>query len=324
MIDISHKRAWTRWHYVIVASAFVVLLPLAFFAGWLADLSQIRPVLTQLGRVQQKTPAKPLSVSQEPPGASPQIHVSWGKSKVLLTWSRVPGASKYTVYRAEGDLGFAQAKIIGQVSQSVRQIEFADLSVTPGHPYTYWVAAANGAGMGPPSTGVSGRTFLSSAVIARSAEQAAVQIQAHLWSQGGMGLFSPVDHVKKAMAFRIGHVLYTSLYLPPSAVHSNWLVRRWSTWTQSHTRLEHVKSLDRLAVLRNPGMSSKAPSLQLGSLSRNNVVVWRHNGHWQYQSFAGTMTEGLPAGAIVLNGYSQVCGMTNASGKFVALSSSSN
>ena len=193
-----------------------ISLPLAFFSGWLADLSQIRPVLMQLGHAQQKTGTPPVSGSQEPPTGIPELGATWGNSQVLLTWTRVAGAKTYTIYRSMGDLGYSHAQAIGQLSQSASKMAFADFSLTPGHRYTYWVAAGNRAGLGPISQALTGRTFFSTSVIAHRAEEAAIPVQAQMWSQGGMGLLVPADHRQTAMAFNIHHVLYTPLYLSPA------------------------------------------------------------------------------------------------------------
>ncbi len=317
MINISRKRTQTRTFYLLFGIVLAVSLPLAFFAGWMADLSQIRPVLTQLGHAQPKVAAPPVSGSEEPPTGIPQLRATWGNSQVLLTWTRVAGAKTYTVYRSMGNLGYSHAQVIGQLSQSTSQIAFADFSLTPGRHYTYWVAAGNRAGLGPISQALSGRTFFSSSVIAHNAEKAAVWVQAQSWSQGGMGLLVPADHIQSALAFNIDHVLYTPLYLPPSISHSNWLTKRWIRWKNGNTRLGVLQSFHHLTLLQ--GLNSpKRPSLPLGHLNTDNVAVWRQRGHWQYKKFQRTIPT-LPADAIVLNGYGQACAMTNASGPVIFL-----
>ena len=317
MINISRKRTQTRTVYLLFGIVLAVSLPLAFFAGWLADLSQIRPLLTQLGHAQPKTATRPVSGSEEPPTGIPELRATWGNSQVLLTWTRVASAKTYTVYRSMGDLGYSHAQVIGQLSQSTSQIAFADFSLTPGHRYTYWVAAGNRAGLGPISQALSGRTFFSSSVIAHNVKEATVVVQAQSWSQGGLGLLAPVDHIQSALAFNIDHVLYTPLYLSPSISHSNWLTKRWIRWKNGNTRLGVLKSFHHLTLLQELN-SSKAPSLPLGHLNTDNVAVWRQRGHWQYKKFQ-RMPLTLPADAIVLNGYGQVCAMTNASGHFIFL-----
>ncbi|PSR31819.1 MAG: hypothetical protein C7B43_00955 [Sulfobacillus benefaciens] len=317
MINISRKRTWAGWRYIIVAAVLMVLLPLAFVVGWLSDLSQVRPVLAELGHAQQTTAKQSISSPEEPPGNSPQnIHVTWGSSKVVLMWPRVSGASTYTIYRSQGDQGFSHAKTLAQVSQSANLIEFVDLSVKPDRRYTYWIASGNKAGQGPVSQPHSGQTFLSTAAIIRRAEEAATLVQGHLWSRGGMGLFAPVDHVQSAIAYNINKTLYAPMYFSPFYSHSTWLTRRWITWTTDHTRIGAIKTFHHLTLLRGPGASSRLSSLVPGNLSSNDVVVWHAQGHWQHETFSGPVAN-LPADAVVLNGYGQAWGVSNASGHFV-------
>ncbi|PSR27514.1 hypothetical protein SAMN00768000_2766 [Sulfobacillus thermosulfidooxidans DSM 9293] len=322
MVNLSQKSRFPHWILWIVTGAAVLLIPVAFMAGWLADMGRVRPVLTQLSQAQQATMRQASAIPKEPPSQAPaHVVASWGLSQVVLKWSRVPGASAYVVYRAVGNHSVAGAEKIGEVTQSTHEVEFVDSGVRPGTQYTYWIAAVNAAGQGPMTQALSGETYLTPANIAQQVEKSAIPVQATVWSQGGLGLFAPTPKSYHSVAFAIDGVLYTALYLPPSDSHSTWLTKHWVSWTVGGLPVHVLKTTHQLTVLQMPRQEKSVTSLVQGAVTTTNVLVWYHQGMWQHQLFTGTLTN-LPLGALVMNGYGNVIALTNHLGQLITIPSS--
>ncbi len=322
MVNLSQRPRFQHWVLWIVTGVSVLLVPVAFIAGWLADMSQVRPVLTQLSQAQQATMRQAKAIPKEPPSQAPgHIVASWGLSQVVLKWTRVPHASAYVVYRVAGNQSVAEAQKIGQVIQSTHEVEFVDSGVLPGTQYTYWIAAINAAGQGPMTQALSGETYLAPSTIAQRVEQSAVPVQATAWTQGGLGIFAPTQKTYHSLAFAIDGVLYTSLYIPSSDSHSTWLTKHWVSWTLAGLPVHVLKTTHQLTVLPMPLKEKTLVSLVPGSVTTTNVLVWYHQGTWHHQLFTGTVAN-LPANAVVMNGYGKVIALTNNLGQWMAIPSS--
>lgn len=319
MVNLSQKPVIRSWGLLVVGTLMILSIPAAFLAGWLADMSQVRPLVTQLGLAQQRAMNQQAVAPKEPPGQSPHdVQIRWGHSHVTLNWLRVPGASMYVIYRATGTQNFTQASVIGQVNQSTGHMAFVDSSVKPGSLYTYWIAASNAAGQGPVTGAVSGETFLETSTIIHQVQAAVVNVSATRWTQGGMGLFPATRHVYHPLAFNIGGMVYSPFAFAPSAIRKTWLTKRWSSWSKGNRALRVIQTHHQITILQTPEYNKR--SLTSGPLTADNIIVWDSHGEWYHDPFTATESlTHLPPRAIVLNGYGRVSGLTNTLGQFVRI-----
>lgn len=82
----------------------------------------------------------------QPPGA-PSVSASAAPRKITVTWNVVPGATKYTVWRAVGGGGFGIRATINDGSAT----SIVDAELPNNWYFRYHVVASNGAGDGPQS-----------------------------------------------------------------------------------------------------------------------------------------------------------------------------
>lgn len=80
------------------------------------------------------------------PGVPAAFGILWGNGQAVLFWNPVPGADRYSVYRATAFLG--PYALQGQPSTP----GFINPGLTNGLTYYYFLRAANGSGEGPPTT----------------------------------------------------------------------------------------------------------------------------------------------------------------------------
>lgn len=89
-----------------------------------------------------------VSIQVPPAPASPTgFSAAPGDSQVLLSWTPVPTATQYRVFRSLSSGGAGNV-----VYQTVSTAGFVDTAVTNGTTYYYQVAAVNGGGQGPKTT----------------------------------------------------------------------------------------------------------------------------------------------------------------------------
>lgn len=91
------------------------------------------------------TPSAPITVPAAPAGLS----ATDGVAQVTLSWTAVPGAASYQVYRSTTP--GLQGSLLGTSTAA----NYADITALDGTSYHYRVTASNGAGEGPASAAVS-------------------------------------------------------------------------------------------------------------------------------------------------------------------------
>lgn len=295
-----------------IAGVAVLLLPLSYLAGWLGDLAQVKPELMALAKTRQYQNALQSRLPSEPPSLIPSPHVEWGDVSVTLAWTRIPGATNYTIYRAGSSSPFSNATTIAQVTQKGKTINYTDTTVSPGTRYTYWVAANNGAGEGAPSSPLSVRTYLSWNTIATQAESAAQLGTLTAWSKTAWGILGQTSQSTTFPMWNIAGQVVT----PQTAnqQHSNWLVQQGLSWT-SGSRPLSASPKGHLTQLLGQQNLTVIPT---GHPTAEDLALWRANGHWA-DAIVTPSAITLPSDALVLNQYGQAIGLTDSSGQMVAL-----
>ncbi len=319
MFQNTQGRRRVHWTAGIVAAGVVVLLPVAYMAGWMAEMGQVRPVLSQLTSAQQALAQQQAQIPKEPPAQSPIVQPPvWGSTDVTLSWTSVPHATSYDVFRAVGDQSFSQAKRVGNVSQAAHTVVFEDSSVQPDTHYTYWIAPENAAGQGPLTAAVNIQTYMNWSMALAQAQSGAASVKAVAWSQGGLGLLQPAASAASPAAWVVGDRVYSPFTFSPSARDSTWFTKRWTSWKIGGHTATVSRVIDGISVLHRNGGSVQA--LTAGSMTPEDAAVWLENGKWRHEEFASS-PEGLPDGALVINQYGQAAGITNASGQLIPFSS---
>lgn len=294
------------------AAGVLIVVPAAYMAGSMAEMSQVRPVLSQLDQARQALARQEANVPQEPPAHSPSgIQLSWGAQHVTITWTRVKGAASYAIFRAEGTQAYQQAVKIGQVSQSGTTVTFVDDGVTPGTLYTYWIAPVNTAGQGPVSAALAARTYLPWPSIVAQGEKAARTAQATAWSQGAWGLLPPKGTTAGTAAWRVGGQWYSAFSFPPSDRSSTWMTKKWTTWTLGGQQATVTPQPGNIYALS--GDLPTVSSLLRGVMTAQDMAVWERSGHW-YHEVVGMGDSSFPPYALILNRYAQAVALTTGQG----------
>lgn len=294
------------------AAGVLILLPAAYMAGSMAEMSQVRPVLSQLDNARQALARQEARVPQEPPAHSPSgIQLSWGAQHVTIAWTRVKGAASYAIFRAEGTQTYQQAVKIGQVSQSGTTVTFVDDGVAPGTLYTYWIAPVNSAGQGPVSAALAARTYLLWPSIVAQGEKAAQTAQATAWSQGAWGLLPPKGITADTAVWRVGGQWYSAFSFPSSDRSSTWMTKRWTTWTVGGQQATVTPQPGNIYALK--GDLPTVRSLLRGAMTAQDMAVWERSGRWGHE-VVGVGDSSFPPYALILNRYGQAVALTTGQG----------
>ncbi|PSR34726.1 MAG: hypothetical protein C7B46_04635 [Sulfobacillus benefaciens] len=319
MVHNSPPRRYARYLLGSAAAVSIMLVPIAYGAGWLADLSQVRPVLTELNQDQQQSVQQQKILAAGPPTSSPSPYrIATGAFHVTLTWAKVPLATSYIIYRAEGTQSFSHAVNIGQVSQPNREISFVDNTVTPGRSYTYWVAPNNAAGQGPTTPAVTVHTFLTWQEIFLTGARSAAPSTAQAWTQGGMGLLPKTAVKTRPIVWSVGTQLYSPFLFSPQASKSTWLTKRWTTWTLDDSSLQIVNTTKGIALLSAKPALTSLKSLTPGSWTPQDLALWYDAGSLQ-EAIVTPNSPSYPVAALILNRYGQAVALTSSQGSKVTL-----
>ncbi len=319
MVHHSPPRRYSGYLLGSAAAVSIMLLPIAYAAGWFADMGQVRPVLTELNKAQQQTIQQQRILAAGPPTGSPtECHVALGAFHVTLSWAKVPLATSYIIYRAGGTQSFSHASNIGQVSQPTREISFVDNTVAPGHSYTYWVAASNAAGQGPMTPAFTVHTFLTWQAIFHTGAQSATTSTAEAWTQGGMGLLPKTVIKTTPIVWHVGNQFYSPFLFTPEANKSTWLTRRWTTWSLYDCSLQIVRAIKGIALLSAKPTLPFLKSLNLGPWTPQDLAIWYNGGSWQ-EAIVTPTSPIYPAESLILNRYGQAVALTSPHGSTVAL-----
>lgn len=292
-----------------IATVAVLLLPLSYVAGWMGDLAQVKPELVALAQSRQHQAWLRAHQPQQPPQGSPQVQAQWTASSVTLSWSQVPRASQYTIYRAANAQTFSKAKTVATVAQTGTPVQYTDATVAPGTAYTYWVASDNAMGQGAPSAPRTIRTYLTWTTLSSEAESQGRLGTVTTWSKTAWGILgqSATSHTF-ALWNIAGHLVTPDTAATAS---STWFTQKGVRWTLGTTRL--------FPSSQNPPTTfSNAITLQTiptGEATPENLAVWQSQQKWRDAIVA--KGQPLPPDALLLNQYGEAIGLTNAQSDLV-------
>jgi len=304
------------WIGSVIAGGALLLLPIAYMAGWLGDLGQVQPTLSALSQARQNLAWQESHQPHEPPVQTPVLTVSWTDSSVTLNWKRVTGASRYDVYRAPAHESFGQAQVIGQVTQQSAMVSYTDTSVLPGQAYAYWVSAVNGAGQGPSSSALTVQVFESWPTITHMVISATNMATAIASTKTAWGILGNVSHATNVPFWNIGGILLTPYQFPSSADQSTWLKSRSTSWqigpnAATSTPWHGLSQIHDNAVHHIPKLESGTPTPQ-------DMVLWQSQGHW-ITALISNGTEPVPPDGLIVNQYGTVVGISNSAGRIIPI-----
>lgn len=313
-----HKFAESRrplWIASSIAAVAVLLIPAAYLAGWLGDLGQVQPVLSSLQKAHQAIAWQESRQPQEPPAKSPQVAVQLTDSAVTLSWSSIPSASSYDIYRATRGVSFGQATSIAEVSQHTTTISYTDTSVRPGKEYTYWVAASNTAGEGPISTPSSVHVYDTWGAITKEALSATAIATATASQSTAWGILGTSSTSTKVPVFDIAHTLMSPYKFSSQSQRSSFLTQRTTSW---HLGQASLTAAFRHGISVLSGSDAALSSLAIGSSTPSEMVVFASSGHLM-TAIVASGTSPLPSDALVLNQFGQAVGISNQSGTLLPI-----
>lgn len=313
IMDNSGKRR--RFWRVLAILGVAMMVPVSYLAGWMADVGQVRPVLSQLDAAQKALAHQQASIPQEPPEKAPsRLSLTWGARHVTVKWPAVKGAAAYVVYRAQGSQSYPQAIEVGQVSHVAVSISFVDASVKPNTSYTYWVVPVNAAGQGPVSPAATCRTYLPISAAVALAQRSAVVTRATNWEQSAWGLLASRQQSTQPLAWHVNAQWYSDYVFPSSATSSTWLTKRWTTWTVDGQAL-HV--LPQKGISQLIGKFPVASALSVGDSTPQDIALWFRGGRW-FDQLVDAQDPEIPPSALLMNRYAQAVAFTTASGQEVS------
>lgn len=294
------------WIPLSLAGLSLIMLPAAYMAGWLGDLSQVKPALAALSREQQMAQWHQAHEPQQPPAAAPAVKAQWTDALVTLSWPTVGGATFYTVYRAAAGRSFSQAAPIAKISNR----SYTDTAVAAGSSYTYWVAADNGAGQSAVSPRVAVHTYLTWAEVLKIGEGDARMGSATSWAKSAWGLINRQSAPAPIPIWNLGGTLMTPNIIASQS--STWFTKRGIRWRLGTTSLSPHSSG---GVMRFTG-SVSVPDLPRGQATTENLALWRQGGHWT-SAVVESSLESLPPNALILSQNGQAVGLTSAAGTLI-------
>lgn len=298
----------------VIAGASLMLLPITYLAGWMGDLGQVQPELTALAKAHQRLNWQTARQPSEPPLAAPSVNATWTDATVTLSWSKVPKAASYTIYRGSASTALSGAEAIATVTQHTPHPSYTDATVTSGRRYVYWVAANNAAGRGPASSASYVRVYLSWNAVAQTGIHAARLGQATQWSKRAWGLLGNSRTVVAIPIWNVSGTLETPAVVP--TLPSTWLTERGTQWALNNSALTAHRE-GAVTVFHG---AANAPRLNAGQATSQDLALWRQDGHWTQAMVASPFTT-LPPDALILNQYGQAVGFTTASGQLTRTAS---